>query len=89
MVDEGEVRRVAGLADIRIPDDELPAFTAQFNRILEYFDVLDTLEGEAGEERELHTVLREDEVCPSLPQEMVLANAPADEDGFVRAPRVM
>lgn len=89
MVDESEVRRVAGLADIRIPDDALPAFTAQFNRILEYFDVLDTLEGEGAGERALHTVLREDEPCPSLPQEAVLGNAPADEDGFVRAPRVM
>ena len=51
MVDESEVRRVAGLADIRIPDDELPTFTARFNRILEYFDVLDTLEGEGAAER--------------------------------------
>ena len=88
MIDESEVRRVAGLADIRIPDNELPTFTARFNRILEYFDVLDTLEGEGGAERTLHTVLREDEPCPSLPQEAVLGNAPADEDGFVRAPRV-
>lgn len=89
MVDESEVRRVAGLADIRIPDDDLPAFTARFNRILEYFDVLDTLEGGRAAERELHTVLREDEPCGSLPQEAVLANAEAAEDGFVRAPRVM
>ncbi len=89
MVDEGEVRRVAGLADIRIPEEELPAFTAQFNRILEYFDLLDTVEGTEAGERPLHTVLREDEPCPSLPQEAVLGNAPASEDGFVRAPRVM
>lgn len=89
MVDESEVRRVAGLADIRIPDDELPTFTARFNRILEYFDVLDTLEGDGGVGRTLHTVLREDEPCASLPREAVLENAPADEDGFVRAPRVM
>ena len=89
MVDESEVRRVAGLADIRIPDDELPTFTARFNRILEYFDVLDTLESDGGAGRALHTVLREDEPCDSLPREAVLENAQADEDGFVRAPRVM
>ena len=89
MVDESEVRRVAGLADIRIPEDDLPAFTARFNRILEYFDVLDTLEESGAKERELHTVLREDEPCGSLPREAVLGNALADEDGFVRAPRVM
>jgi aspartyl-tRNA(Asn)/glutamyl-tRNA(Gln) amidotransferase subunit C len=89
MVDESEVRRVAGLADMRIPDDDLPAFTARFNRILEYFDVLDTLEDCGPAERGLHTVLREDEPCESLPQEAGLGNAGAAEDGFVRAPRVM
>lgn len=89
MVDEGEVRRVAGLADIRIPDDELAAFTASFNRILEYFDILDTVGEGTVAEREIHTVLREDEPCPSLPREAVLENPPAGEDGFVRAPRVM
>ncbi|NLX49164.1 MAG: Asp-tRNA(Asn)/Glu-tRNA(Gln) amidotransferase subunit GatC [Methanospirillum sp.] len=89
MVDEGEVRRIAGLADIQIPEDEMPAFTVQFNRILDYFEVLDTL-GEAGAgERALHTVMRDDEPRPSLAREAVLANAPADEDGFIKAPRVM
>jgi aspartyl-tRNA(Asn)/glutamyl-tRNA(Gln) amidotransferase subunit C len=89
MVDESDVRRIAELADIRIPADELPTFTAQFNRILEYFDILDTLEDLASGERGDHTVLREDEPCPSLPNDVVLANADAHEDGFIKAPRVM
>jgi aspartyl-tRNA(Asn)/glutamyl-tRNA(Gln) amidotransferase subunit C len=33
--------------------------------------------------------MREDEVEPSLPQEEVLKNAPSQEDGFIKAPRVM
>jgi len=89
MVDESDVRRIAELADVGIPADVLPTFTAQFNRILEYFDILDTLGDAPAGERRLHTVLREDEPCPSLPQEAVLGNAAESEDGFVKAPRVM
>ncbi|HOT94526.1 MAG TPA: Asp-tRNA(Asn)/Glu-tRNA(Gln) amidotransferase subunit GatC [Methanoregulaceae archaeon] len=89
MVNESDVRRIAELADVGIPAEVLPTFTAQFNRILEYFDILDTLGDECTAKRPLHTVLREDVVSPSLPQEAVLANAAEDEDGFVKAPRVM
>ena len=89
MVDESDVRRIAELADVGIPADVLPTFTAQFNRILEYFDILDTLGEERTGERSLHTVLREDVVCPSLPHEAVLENARENEEGFVKAPRVM
>lgn len=89
MVDESDVRRIAELADVGIPAELLPTFTAQFNRILEYFDILDTLGDERTGERRLHTVLREDDVCPSLPNEAVVVNAAESEDGFVKAPRVM
>ena len=33
--------------------------------------------------------MREDEIEPSLPQDEVLRNAAATEDGFIKAPRVM
>jgi Asp-tRNA(Asn)/Glu-tRNA(Gln) amidotransferase C subunit len=33
--------------------------------------------------------MRDDEICPSLPQDEVARIAGATEDGFVKAPRVM
>jgi len=89
MVSEKDVQHIAELADVGIGTEELGTFTHQFNAILEYFDILDRVEGSGQGERELYNVLREDVVEPSLPQEEVLKNAPYKEDGFIKAPRVM
>jgi aspartyl-tRNA(Asn)/glutamyl-tRNA(Gln) amidotransferase subunit C len=89
MVTEHDVQHIAELADIGINKEELGTFTHQFNAILDYFDTLDSVKGNMAVKSELFNVLREDEVEPSLSQEDVLKNAPAQEDGFIKAPRVM
>lgn len=89
MVTEDDVQHIAELADVGINKDELGNFTSQFNAILDYFDTLDAVKGSATAKSELFNVLREDEIEPSLPQDDVLKNAPAQEDGFIKAPRVM
>ncbi|MDH7500300.1 MAG: Asp-tRNA(Asn)/Glu-tRNA(Gln) amidotransferase subunit GatC, partial [candidate division NC10 bacterium] len=38
---------------------------------------------------DLVNVLREDEVRPSLPREIALANAPERADGFFKVPRII
>jgi aspartyl-tRNA(Asn)/glutamyl-tRNA(Gln) amidotransferase subunit C len=89
MVSENDVLHIAELADIGISSDEIGRFTEQFNAILAYFDILDTL-GIAGDlERPLVNIFREDEVTPSLTQEEALRNTHSPEDGYVRAPRVV
>jgi aspartyl-tRNA(Asn)/glutamyl-tRNA(Gln) amidotransferase subunit C len=89
MVSERDVEHIAELADIGIIKEELDDFTVQFNRILDYFDILDTIEGNTGYEPGQYNVLREDVVRPSLSQEDALKNAGETEDGFFKAPRVM
>ena len=89
MVLENDVEGIAKLADIHIKKEELGEFTSQFNHILEYFDILDTVsDGEEGV-ADLINVLREDVVTPSLSQESACANAHETEDGHIKAPRVM
>ncbi|MDD1687216.1 Asp-tRNA(Asn)/Glu-tRNA(Gln) amidotransferase subunit GatC [Methanoregula sp.] len=89
MVTEKDVQHIAELADVGVSSGELGTFTHQFNAIIEYFDILDRVEGKCPVTRDLFNILREDEIEPSLPQEEVLRNAPAKEDGFIKAPRVM
>ena len=89
MATEQEVHHIAELADVGINTNELDTFTHQFNAILEYFDTLDQVKGDQVFNRDLYNVMREDEIMPSLSQEDVLSNAPAQEDGFIKAPRVM
>lgn len=89
MVNEKDVEHIAGLADIAIGREELAGFTSQLNEILEYFDLLDQVQGQACPMEEQYNIFRKDEPEPSLPQELVLKNAAEQEDGFFKAPRVM
>jgi len=89
MVTEKEVEHIAELADIGINTVELGTFTHQFNAILDYFDVLDQVKGDTTVTRDLTNIMREDVVEPSLTRDEVLKNAAAQEDGFIKAPRVM
>jgi len=89
MVTEKDVQHIAELADVGVSSGELGTFTHQFNAILEYFDILDRVEGNGQPPRDLYNILREDETEPSLSQGEVLHNAAAKEDGFIKAPRVM
>jgi len=89
MITESDIERIAELADIGISKDEVPEFTIQFNAILEYFEVLDTVEGEGAQDTRAVNVFRDDEPEASLSQEEVLTNAGSTEDGFIKAPRVM
>jgi aspartyl-tRNA(Asn)/glutamyl-tRNA(Gln) amidotransferase subunit C len=89
MVTEHEVQHIAELADVGINKEELGTFTHQFNAILDYFDILDLVKGEQAPKDALVNVMREDETEPPLTQDEVLRNAPATEDGFIKAPRVM
>ncbi|WP_434522439.1 Asp-tRNA(Asn)/Glu-tRNA(Gln) amidotransferase subunit GatC [Halorubrum sp. AS12] len=86
-VDAEEVRHVAELARVRLADDEVDEFAAQFGDILEYFEALDEVP-ETDREEELVNVMRPDEIEEGLSQEEALANAEETEDGFFVGPKV-
>jgi len=89
MVSEEDVAHIAVITDVGVDASELKLFTGQFNAILEYFDVLDSVEGGNGEPVGPTNIFREDVVAHSLSQEDVLRNSTDPEDGFIRAPRVI
>jgi len=88
-----EVRHVADLARLDMPEDRLELFTSQMNNILVYMDKLNELDT-TGVQPTTHVVdmqnaFREDEVRESLDMDKALANAPQqDRDSFV-VPRVI
>ncbi len=89
MITEEDVKHIAALANITVPESELPAFTKSFNGILAYFDILDTLEIEGSLEHRLVNVFREDEPKESLSQGDALKNSHEPENGYIRAPKVV
>jgi aspartyl-tRNA(Asn)/glutamyl-tRNA(Gln) amidotransferase subunit C len=86
-VDADDVERVADLARVELTDEDVAAFTEQFQEILEYFDALEDVP-DVDSEPELVNVMREDEVRESLSQEAALQNATDSEDGRFKGPRV-
>jgi len=87
VVDAEEVRHVAELARVRLADDEVETFAAQFGDILDYFEALDEVP-ETEREEELVNVMRPDEVEAGLTQEEALSNAEQTDDGYFVGPKV-
>lgn len=87
------VLHIAKLARVELTEDEVTTFSEQLSEIIGHFDVLNAVDTE-GIEPTAHTlplrnVMADDESHPSLPQEEVLAMAPATEDGYLRVRAVL
>ncbi len=86
-VEPEDVRHVASLARVDLDDEEVDRFVEQFADILDYFETLDEVP-EVDSETDLANVMRADEVRDSLDQDEALRNAPEDEAGFFKGPKV-
>lgn len=88
-----EVLHIARLARIALTEADVERFTAQLSGILDHFAALAAVDTEGLEPTAhplpLSNVMRADSVQPCLTQEEVLANAPRQEDGFVRVRAVL
>lgn len=88
-----QVRHVAKLAQLELPDDELEAIRHDLDAVLGYVEQLSELDVDDVEPTThavpLHLVLREDVVVETLDRQEVLQNAPSAQDGMFRVPRVV
>lgn len=90
-----EVERIADLARLRLTDEEKARFRDQLSAVLEYAERLQELDTSAipptASVLPLRTVLRSDEVVPSLERDRLLQGAPeADTDrGMFRVPPIL
>lgn len=88
-----DVENVALLSRLEIPENEIETVTQQLDAILEYADVLNTVNTEGIQPTAhvipLKNVMRADEVKPSLPRELALSNAPEQENGYFKVPKIV
>jgi len=93
IITKKEVEYVAKLAKLEFNEEEKEEFTSQLNSILDYFKKLDELDTEKVEPTayviSMPTLLNDDEVKPSLPQEEVLSNAKYIKKGYFKVPKIM
>lgn len=88
-----QVEYVADLARLALDEEEKELFAAQLGQILEYAKAIESLDTDGVEPMAhavpLRNVVRPDVVRPSLAKEKVLQNAPQEQDGFFRVPRIL
>jgi aspartyl-tRNA(Asn)/glutamyl-tRNA(Gln) amidotransferase subunit C len=87
-----EIRKIAGLARLRLSDEEVALLAEQFRGILGHLERLRAVETNGVEPLDhplpLTDVLREDAPRPGLSRDEALAGAPDAEAGQFRVPRV-
>lgn len=92
-ITRAEVAHLARLARIAMADDELDRLAGELDVILGAVALVGEVAAAdvppMSHAVPITTVLRADEVRPSLPREEVLAMAPAAEGGRFRVPRIL
>ncbi len=87
-----EVERIAKLARLGLSADETAQMAVELGRIVEFVTQLAAVDIEGVEPTDQVTglvdVWREDVVKPSMDRTTLLANAPAQKDGFIVVKRV-
>lgn len=90
MIDREQVLHVAKLARLRLSDEEVERMAGELSSILGHIERIEELDLD-GVAATTHVVdvgsaLRPDEPRPSLPRDVVLAAAPATQDGGFLVP---
>jgi len=88
-----DVRKVAQLARLDLPDDTIATYTGQLERILDYVDQLQAVdtEGVLPTTRAVEVVnaMREDTVVDTDVRQDLLDQAPQREGDFFRVPKIL
>ena len=88
-----DVRKVANLARLDLPEDTIATYTGQLERILDYVDQLQAVDTEGVPPTtravEVVNVTRADTVVPTEVREDLLDQAPQREGDFFRVPKIM
>lgn len=92
-IDLAQVRHVAALARLQLPEADLPRLAAEMGRILEHVARLQEVDTSdvppTAQAVPVRGVTRADEPGPSLPRDEALAAAPAHQGGMFLVPRVV
>jgi aspartyl-tRNA(Asn)/glutamyl-tRNA(Gln) amidotransferase subunit C len=88
-----DVRKVAQLARLDLPEERIATYTGQLERILDYVAHLEAVDTEGVPPTtravEVANVTREDEVTATPVRENLLDLAPQREGDFFRVPRIL
>ena len=92
-ITKDQVKYVAHLARLTFTEEEVEVFAKDLGDIIGFAEQLNELDTDGIEETthvlDISNVLRKDEVRESLSREDALKNAPSQQDGQVKVPKVI
>lgn len=90
MLDQAQVLHVARLARLDLDDAEVDRMTAELSKVLDHVERIGELDLDAvpttSHVVEVGSVMRPDTPVPSLPREVIMAEAPEPVDGGFGVP---
>jgi aspartyl-tRNA(Asn)/glutamyl-tRNA(Gln) amidotransferase subunit C len=93
MIDRETVKHVAKLARLGMTEEEVDVFASQLSVILENIAKLQDVDvtgvSPTAHASRLSNIMRPDIPQPSYPPEVLLANAPEQEDNCLKVPAVL
>ncbi len=88
-----EVIHIAKLAYLNLSEEEIKKYTGDMQEILEFANMINNVNTEGMNEtigaNENANVLRKDEVVKFENEEILLSNAPSQDEGMFRIPKVI
>ncbi len=92
MISTKDVEHVAKLARLELTEEETEKYSKQLGEILKYVEQMNEVDTTGIEPMPhalpVYNVMREDEVKYEQTKEELMANAPYEEDGFFRVPKI-
>ena len=92
-ITSSDVRKVAQLARLELPEDQIETYTSQLEEILSYVDQLQEIDTQnvspTTRAVEVVNAMREDLVENNCSREEILNQAPNREGDFFRVPKIL
>lgn len=92
MITIKDVEHVAKLARLELTEEEKEKFTTQLGAVLEYVNQMNEVDTSDVEPMahaiDFSNVMREDKVVYEQTKEELMKNAPYEENGFFRVPKI-
>lgn len=92
-ISKEEIIHIAKLASLNLSDTEIERYTKDMQEILEFANTINNVNTEGMNEtiaaNEKSNVLRKDEVIEFGNRELLFSNAPSQDEGMFRIPKVL
>ena len=92
-IEDKDVLHIAKLARLKLADNELENYKKNLQEILDFADTINHVNtddiGETIGINENYNVFRKDEILQNSDKDELLANAPSQDEGMFRIPKVI